>query len=62
MQAKTTKKIVLRMQCSECKAQCMKPIKVRVQSVSGGTHKHAHRDGLGRVAGVGCNKQRMHKK
>ncbi len=30
MQAKTTKKIVLRMQCTDCKQTCMKPIKVRV--------------------------------
>ena len=28
-QAKTTKKIVLRLQCSECKGNSMKPIKVR---------------------------------
>lgn len=28
-QAKTTKKIVLRMQCNECKQSCMKPLKVR---------------------------------
>jgi Ribosomal protein L44 len=28
LQAKTTKKIVLRMQCSDCKQTCMKPIKV----------------------------------
>ncbi len=29
LQAKTTKKIVLRMQCADCKQTCMKPIKVR---------------------------------
>jgi ribosomal protein L44E len=28
LQAKTTKKIVLRLQCSECKQSSMKPIKV----------------------------------
>ncbi len=37
LQAKTTKKIVLRMQCSECKGTCMKPIKVR-GGAAGGMH------------------------
>ena len=34
-QAKTTKKIVLRMQCAECKQTCMKGLKVRAAAGTG---------------------------
>jgi hypothetical protein len=36
-QAKTTKKIVLRMQCQECKQTCMKGLKVGTAPTASGT-------------------------
>lgn len=43
-QAKTTKKIVLRMQCTECKQTCMKGLKVCIGNEEAGRGKGTDAD------------------
>lgn len=50
-QAKTTKKIVLRMQCTECKQTCMKGLKVRMGNQEAGRGKGTDAD-MQSVVGV----------